>query len=191
MATQTSTLWHRSLFEWYAGGRKVLDWTTGTALWYSTGIPPLPICWVLVPDPAGKLPTRAYFSTDPAQSAPTIITDVVKRWSIEVTFEESRAHLGVETQRQYNDLAIQRATPTLFGLVSLIVLFSQALYPDGQLPLPHCAWYHKSEASFSDLLALVRRALWANFNYQTSALHPDMLLIPRADLLRLADAVCY
>jgi hypothetical protein len=191
VAAQAHTLWQRSLFEWYDGQRKVLDWTTGTALWYSTGTPPLPIRWVLARDPAGKLPTRAYFSTDLAQSAPTIITDVVKRWSIEVTFEESRAHLGVETQRQWNDLAIERTTPALFGLFSLIVLFSQALHPDGQLPFPQCAWYHKTEACFSDLLALVRRALWANFNYQTSAVDPDMLLIPRADLERLAYAVCY
>ena len=60
-----------------------MDWTSGTALWYSTGSAPLPIRWVLVRDPAGKLPTRAYFSTDLEQPAPAIIADVVKRWSIE------------------------------------------------------------------------------------------------------------
>lgn len=191
VAGQASTLWQRSQFDWYDGGHKVLDWTSGTALWYSTGTAPLPIRWVLVRDPAGKLPTRAYFSTDLEQPAPTIIADVVKRWSIEVTFEESRAHLGVETQRQWNDLAIERTTPALFGLFSLVVLLGQALYPHGQLPLPQSAWYHKTEASFSDVLALVRQALWGNFNYQTSAVDPDMLLIPRADLQRLAYAVCY
>jgi hypothetical protein len=191
VARQSSTLWQRSQVDWYDGRRKVLDWTSGIALWYSTGTAPLPIRWVLVRDPAGKLPTRAYFSTDLEQSAPTIITDVVKRWSIEVTFEESRAHLGVETQRQWNDLAIERTTPALFGLFSLVVLLGQALYPHGQLPLPQSAWYHKTEASFSDVLALVRRALWGNFNYQTSAVDPDMLLIPRSELQRLAYAVCY
>lgn len=168
-----------------------MDWTSDTALWYSTGTAPLPIRWVLVRDPAGKLPTRAYFSTDLEQPAPTIVTDVVKRWSIEVTFEESRAHLGIETQRQWNDLAIERTTPALFGLFSLVVLLGQALYPHGQLPLPQSAWYHKTVASFSDVLALVRQALWGNFNYQTSAVDPDLLLIPRTDLQRLAYAVCY
>jgi len=191
VARQSSTFWQRSQVAWYEGRRKVLDWTTGTALWYSTGTVPLPIRWLLVRDPAGKLPTRAYFSTDLEQPAPTIVTDVVKRWSIEVTFEESRAHLGVETQRQWNDLAIERTTPALFGLFSLVVLLGQALYPHGQLPLPQSAWYHKPEASFSDVLALVRWALWGNFNYQTSAVDPDMLLIPRSDLQRLAYAVCY
>jgi hypothetical protein len=191
VARQSSTRWQRSQVDWYNGGHKVLDLTSGTALWYSTGTAPLPIRWVLARDPAGTLPTRAYFSTDLEQPACAIITDVVKRWAIEVTFEESRAHLGVETQRQWHDLAIERTTPALFGLFSLIALLGQALYPDGQLPLPQCAWYHKTEASFSDVLALVRRALWGNFNYQTSAFDPDMLLIPRADLDRLAFAVCY
>lgn len=188
---QSSTLWQRSQVVWYDGRRKVLDWTTGMALWYSTGTAPLPIRWVLVRDPAGKLPTRAYFSTDLEQSAPTLVADVVKRWSIEVTFEESRAPLGVETQRQWNDLAIERTTPALFGLFSLVVLLGQAICPHGQLPLPQSAWYHKTEATFSDVLALVRLALWGNFNYQTSAVDPDMLLIPRSDLQRLAYAVCY
>lgn len=191
VARQSSTLWQRSQVDWYDGRRKVLDWTSGIALWYSTGTAPLPIRWVLVRDPAGKLPTRAYFSTDLEQSAPTIIADIVKRWAIEVTFEESRAHLGIETQRQWNDQAIERTTPALFGLFSLVALLGHALYPDGQLPLSQSAWYHKTEASFSDVLALVRRALWGNFNYQTSPTNPDMVLIPRTDLDRLAFAVCY
>jgi hypothetical protein len=183
VARQKSTCWQRSQLTWYNGGRKVVDWTSGTA--------PLPIRWVLVRDPAGRLPIRAYFSTDLAQSAPTIVADFVKRWSLEVTFEESRAHLGIETQRQWNDQAIERTTPALFGLFSLVILLGQALYPEGHLPLPQTAWYHKTEASFSDVLALIRRALWADFNYQTSALDPDLVLIPRADLERLAYAVCY
>jgi len=191
LAQQASTLWQRSQVDWYDGGRKVLDWTTGTALWYSTGTTPLPIRWVLVRDPSGQLPTRAYFSTDLQQPASTIISDMVKRWTIEVTFEESRAHLGIETQRQWNDLAIERTTPALFGLFSLVALLAQALYPEGQLPLLQSAWYCKTEASFSDLLALVRRALWGNFIFQTSPLDPDLLLIPRTDLERLAYAVCY
>src|SRR5579864_8873176 len=37
------------------------------------------------------------------------------RWQLEVTFHELRTHVGVETQRQWIDLAILRSTPTLFG----------------------------------------------------------------------------
>ena len=48
------------------------------------------------------------------------------RWSLEAIFEEGHAHLGIETQRQWSDLAIQRTTPLLFGLYSLVTLFGQA-----------------------------------------------------------------
>jgi hypothetical protein len=32
----------------------------------------------------------------------------VHRWCVEVTFQEARAHLGVETQRQWSDKAVTR-----------------------------------------------------------------------------------
>ena len=41
------------------------------------------------------------------------------RWPVEVTFHEVRTHLGVETQRQWSDLAILRTTPALLGLAFL------------------------------------------------------------------------
>lgn len=191
VATLASTTWQRSYLAWYGGERKRLDWTSGTALWYSTGTDPLLIRWVLVRDPDGELLLRAYFSTDSRQSAPAIIGHFVKRWSIEVTFEESRAHLGIETQRQWSDKAIERSTPALFALFSLVTLITYSLYHERPLPIPPCAWYHKSDASFHDILALVRSALWNNFNYQTSKLSPDLCLIPQAHLQRLAAAVCY
>lgn len=190
VAKQPTTRWQRSWIRWYGGIDKRLDWTTGTALWYSTGTNPLFIRWVLVRDPEGDLPVRAYFSTDLHLPAPSLMAAFVKRWSLEVTFEESRQHLGIETQRQWSDKAIERTTPALFGLFSLVTLFVHALYPDGRLPLPQCAWYPKTEASFHDLLALVRCAFWNDFHFQTSALSPDLCLIPRAVLARLAAAVC-
>jgi hypothetical protein len=45
-------------------------------------------------------------------------------WDIETTFQESRAHLGVETQRQWSDLAIARTTPAIFGFFSLVTLWA-------------------------------------------------------------------
>src|SRR5438128_11485354 len=95
------TAWETLTINWYGGTQRKLEVTTGTALWYSTGTAPVPIRWVLTRDPAGKQDPKAYFSTDQAQSAVEIVEDFVKRWSIEVTYEESRAHLGVETQRQW------------------------------------------------------------------------------------------
>ena len=123
--------------------------TTGTALWYSTGTDPLPIRWVLTRDPEGKRAPKAYFSTDQGQSAVEIVEDFVKRWSLEVTYEESRAHLGVETQRQWSDLATPRSTPCLLGLYSLVTLLGYALHPDGQIPVQQAAWYPKTQATES------------------------------------------
>lgn len=191
VATQPTTRWQRSQVAWYGGTTTVVDWVSGTALWYSTGAAPLPIRWVLVRDPQGNRPTRAFFSTDPDQAPPAIISGFVKRWPIEVTFEEARAHLGIETQRQWSDLAIERSTPALFGLFSLIVLMAHALYPNGLLPLTPSAWYPKTHASFHDLLALVRRRIWLHFLFQTDAFSPDLRLITSVQVEHLLSAVCY
>lgn len=191
IAADPQTAWQRDQLDWYDGQKRTLDWLSGTALWYSTGTQPLAIRWVLVRDPTAQLSTKAYFSTDQEQDPVSILTDFVDRWAIEVTFEESRAHLGLETTRQWADLAVERTTPALFALFSLVVLFAHALFPEGQVPIAQTAWYVKSEATFSDLLAAVRRALWGNFIFQTSPDQPDMLLIPRLFLDRLAFAVCH
>jgi len=191
VAVQATTCWQRSLVPWYGGAHAVVDWATGTALWYTTGTPPLTIRWVLVRDPHGQRPLRAFFSTDPAQAAPSIIADFVNRWPLEVTFEEVRTHLGVETQRQWSDLAIERTTPALLGLFSLIVLLAQALYPTGVLPLAQAAWYPKSHATFHDVLALVRRRLWQQYLFQTDAAAPDLRFIGPQQVETLLSAVCY
>ena len=185
------TAWETLTVTWYGATKRELEVTTGTALWYSTGTDPLPIRWVLTRDPEGKREPKAYFSTDQAQSALEIVEDFVKRWSIEVTYEESRAHLGVETQRQWSDLAIERSTPCLLGLYSLVVLLGLALHPDGQIPLQQAAWYPKAQATFSDVLAAVRRHVWGGLTFQTSASHPDVCLVSRMDLTRLLQAACY
>lgn len=186
-----STRWEKVRLTWYDGQLRALEITTGTALWKRAGLPPLSIRWVLVRDPAGTLDPKAYFTTYPPQAACAVVAAFVLRWTIEVMFEESRAHLGIETQRQWSDLAIERTTPCLFGLYSLVALLTHALHPDGKIPLRQTAWYEKEEATFSDTLASVRRHLWGNFNYLPSPHDPDVQLIPAADLIRLAQAVCY
>ena len=78
-------------------------------------------------------PPRAFFSTCPGDRAGDVVACFIKRWSIETTFEESRAHLGFETQRQWSDLAIERTTPCLLSLYSLVALLAHDLYLDGRL----------------------------------------------------------
>ena len=70
--------------------------------------------------------------------------------------------LGVETQRQWSDLAIARTTPTLFGLFSLVTLWAANPKIAGSLRPRSAA----CEASFSDATAAVRRLFWSAPNYQ-------------------------
>jgi hypothetical protein len=185
------TPWQHVRIRWYNGRRRKLEVTSGAAVWYRIGQPVLPVRWVLVRDPTGRLDPRAYFSTCPKDQPRTVIQQVVKRWAIETTVEESRAHLGIETQRQWSDPAIERTTPCLFGLYSVTALLAHTLYPDGKIPVQTTAWYAKSHATFADVLAAVRHHLWGTCSYSTSAHAPDLLSIPRSDLSRPAQAVCY
>ena len=184
------TVWQQLTLDWYGEGERPLEICTGTALWYRYGCAPLPIRWVLTRDPAGKRPPKAIFSTDPTKQPNRSSAMRMKRWSLEVTFEESRAHVGIETQRQWSDLAIERSTPLLFGLSSLVTLFGQALHPDGQMPVAQAAWYRKQTATFRDVLAAVRRALWGHGTFPTSPTDPGVVLVPRSTLERWSVALC-
>ena len=108
-------------------GQRLVEITSATAVWYHTGLPPVPIRWVLVRDPKGKFETRALLCTHLDQHPGQILQWFLWRWQVEVSFQEVRAHLGVETQRQWSDLAIQRTTPVLLGLFSIITLLAHQL----------------------------------------------------------------
>ena len=137
-----------------------VDAVTGTALWNSHGMT-LPVRWVLTRDPSGRAETRVFVCSEPQRSAAEILTWYAMRWSVEATFAETRRHLGVETQRQWSDLAIHRTTPLLFGLFSLVTLWASELAAKtGKLPVLGAAWYKKPDPTFSDCLAVVRRILW-------------------------------
>lgn len=120
------------------------------ALWHTPGEDPIRLRWVLVVDPKGETRPQAFFATD---------TGLTPERIVEATFEEGRRHLGVETQRQWSDLAIARTTPALMGLFSLVCLMASRLLENGTLPVGQATWYPKADATFSDVLAFVRRAI--------------------------------
>ncbi len=159
--TDPATVWEKLSVRWYNGTIKEVLAFSGTSLWHTSGQSPASIRWVVVRDPAGEFEDTPILCTDLEASAEQIIEWFVTRWNIEVTFEEVRAHLGVETQRQWSDRAIGRTTPCLLGLFSLVALMALRLVADGQLPVAQTAWYRKEQATFSDVLAFVRRRLWA------------------------------
>ncbi len=102
---------------WYGRTNRLVEIASGTAIWYRGGVPPVPIRWLLVRDPKGELEPQAFLATDLNARPCDILAWFVSRWQVEVTFEEVRAHLGVETQRQWSDKAILRTTPVLLGIV--------------------------------------------------------------------------
>ncbi len=134
------------------------------------------MCWCA--DPEGKLRDEAFGCTRLDASAQRVISWYVMRWSVEVTFEEARANLGMETQRQWSELAILRTTPVLLGLFTIVTMLAQRLAAGGKVPVNETAWYSKQEASFSDYLALVRKHCWAVENFVKSGCEAESALIP-------------
>lgn len=192
MLTSKDTTWRNvTLSQWYSQGEKIVEIATGTAVWYSKGLPAVPLRWVLVRDPQGKLTAQAFLCTDQTAKPEQILSWFVRRWQIEVTFEEARAHLGMETQRQWSDLAIARTTPAVLGLYSIVALAAKGMIEQHQLTTRHAAWYAKDHATFSDTIAFVRRSLWSETIYDASRHHHDMVKIPRALVERLTETVCY
>ena len=110
---------------------------------------------------------------------------------MEVTFQEARRHLGVETQRQWSELAIRRTTPALLGLFSLVTLFAHQRMALGTKFVRRAAWYERPCPTFSDVLVLARRELWAQATFCGSSRETDTVKVPRAFVERLTDAVCY
>jgi len=187
-----NTVWQRHTVPlWYGRTNRLVEIATGTAVWYHSGLPPVPIRWLLVRDPRGELAPQAFLCTDLDAAPVDILQWFVSRWQLEVTFQESRAHLGVETQRQWSDLAIMRTTPALLGLFSLVTLWAHDLAVGQPLSPGTAAWYPKAHCTFSDAIAAVRRQIWQQQICCMSRLHRDVIEIPRQLWERATNALAY
>lgn len=185
------TEWTALEIDWYGGQRRSLEIATDTALWYTPGFDPLPIRWVLVRDPLAQFEPTAFFATDQSATPLQILSWFIMRWSLEVTFQEARAHLGLETQRQWSDLAIARTTPALLGLFALVTLLAQQLTAQQPFPVRTAAWYAKTEPTFADAIALVRRQLWTSMKFTNSPVKTGLVVIPANVVHGLVDTLCY
>ena len=146
---------------------------------------------MLIRDPQERFKAQALLSTNLAHTVEQIVNWFVRRWTMEVTFEEARAHLGMETQRQWNDRAIARTTPALLSLYSIITLMAHLLIEKGVSHVRSTVWYTKTYPTFSDAIALVRRHLWDHIHFSMSQQETDMVQIPRALFERFMDAMSY
>jgi hypothetical protein len=194
VAEDPDTLWRTiTVANWYGNASRTVEIVSNTAVWHSTGLPAVPLRWVLIHDPQDEFKTQALLCTDLEADPKRITSWFVRRWQMEATFQEVRQCLGFETQRHWSERAIQRTAPALLALFSLVTLFAhqhKARMPEA---VRRAAWYEKEYPTFSDALALVRKELWTQeqATFYGSPQKTDTVKVPREFVERLTDAVCY
>lgn len=193
VAADPATQWRSiTLPQWYGKAERVVEIVSSTAVWYSGGLPAVPVRWVVIRDPEGKFKTQALLCTDPETEPDQIIIHFIKRWQMEATFWEMRQHLGFETQKQWSDRATQRTAPAMLALFSVITLIADKHIATGVEIVRGAAWYDKRDPTFSDALAVVRKELWSReASFYGSAAQTETIEIPREFMERLTDALCY
>jgi len=155
---------------WYGGGTRRVEVVSGTAHWYKNGEGLVPVRWVFVHDCSGTHRDEYFFTTDATMTPRTIIQSFTARWSIETTFQEMRAYLGLETTRGRTENTVLRAAPCLFGLFSVIALLYAQL-PARRVDRIGLFWPGKTERTFSDAITAVRRWLWSDWVFATPGHH--------------------
>lgn len=177
---------------WYGEEKRSVEIVSDTAVWHSTGLPAVPLRWVLIRDPKEEFLTQALLCTDLDAQPEQIISWFVRRWQMETTFQEVCQRLGFETHRHWSQIAIQRTAPALLGLFSLVTLFAHQQKARISNAARRAAWYEKAHPTFSDALALVRRQLWVQeATFCGSLADTETVKVPQALMQRLTDAVCY
>ena len=166
--------WTEVVVESYGSVHETRFVATVDCLWDSAerGRADVRLVFVKAPGDGVDAPVFCLITEAPLLSAEQIVGTYAMRWSQEVTHREAREHLGVETQRQWSDLAIERSTPLLFGIYSLVFLLGHRLYGQGSVSLSQTAWYKKDEPAFSDLLNAVRALIRKHQLFQVLTRHP-------------------
>lgn len=100
---------------------------------------------------------EAFYSTVVHATAEEVLTWYSMRWSVEVTFHDTKQHLGFEEPQGWSPKAVQRTAPMAMLLYTLIVHW-YALDGRRHDSLSVLPWYtRKSRASFADMLATLKR----------------------------------
>ena len=192
LLNQSALSWITAPVAWYDGSTRIVELASQTAVWYHSGKPTVPVRWVLIRDPQGEFDTQALLCTNPEVAPAHILEWFALRWQLEVTFQEVRAHLGVETQRQWSDRAIARTMPVLMGLFSWVALAAHSMQKRGPITSRKAAWYNKSAPTFVDAIATVCRHLWiASEGFSTSPPRSDNEKVPAPLYAGLPDSLAY
>jgi hypothetical protein len=161
---------------WYGGGKRRVGTASRTGHWYKAGEGLVPLRWVFVRDLSGTHREEYFFTTDTALTPAQIIAHYASRWNIETTFQELRAHLGLETTRGWCQETVLRAAPCLFGLYSVVAALF-ALLPQ-EKRVGGVSWRGKERVSFSDALCAVRRWLWTEAIFPQADAKPGFEKLP-------------
>jgi hypothetical protein len=146
---------------------------------------------VLSRDPQGHFASQAVLCPDQQADPLQIVEWCVMRWPVNVTFHEGRTHLGVQTQRQWSDLAILRTTPALLGLFSLVTIVAQQVLGEQAFPVRQAAWSAKALPTFSDTLAFVRPHLWPSCFFARLSFEHEVIESPRVLFDRLVETLAF
>jgi hypothetical protein len=130
-----------------------------SAHWFKAGRGLVELRWVSVRDRTGTHRDEFLYATDPSLTPAAIVGYYCGRWSIETTFQEMPAHMGLETTRGRCERTVTRAAPCLFGLDTAVALMYEAI-PEARRS-GAVEWPGKAAVTFSDALAAVRRRTWA------------------------------
>jgi len=180
-----------TLSQWYGIGERAVEVASATAVWYHPGQPTVPLRWVLIRDPQHKFTTQALLCTDLTATPGQILAWFVQRWQLEVTFEEARRHLGLETQRQWSDLAIARTTPALLGLFWLVTLLADQRLSRSSVTIPLPVCLPKDHFTFRCAGLDPTRAPDLPDFFRPPTISPDTVKVPRFLLEQLTDTLCY
>jgi DDE superfamily endonuclease len=176
----------RFTVNWYGGKTRRVELIWGEGHWYKAGGGLVPVRWVFVRDSERTHRDEYFYSTDPTMPPQQIVSLYTGRWSVEVTFQEVRAHLGFATPRNWSKRSVLRTAPCLLGLFSVVSLIFQR-HTCGQVVRPASfAWYAKAEATFGDAMTCVRRLCWAEV-FQQSPKHTGVTKLPRPLRIMLLD----
>ncbi len=156
------------------------------ALWYVATGSEL-VRHVLVRGFPGHERDDVFVSTDPTLCPRAIIESFARRWSLEVTFHETKGKLGFEDPQNRTERAVEHTAPFAFIAYTLVfVWFVLHGHLSRAAKLPTMPWYtHKSGVTFSDMLATLRRASWRQRLLDPAASTADL----RKSLRPLVDYV--
>jgi hypothetical protein len=163
---------------WYGGSDRKVKLTGDVGQWYKAGQGLVPVRWVFVHDVQGTHRDEYFYTTDTHLSLTQIVSWFTARWPIETTFQEVRAHLGFETPRQHVAPSVLRTAPCLLGLFSVICLIFAEHTRRHPIQVRSTPWYLKTEPTFSDAIATVRRLFWEETIFKKASYHKSFNKLP-------------